>query len=116
MAQSLDSVISNRLGIDNLLCPPLRSVSWWGLVVIVAVTIAEAIRHASAANHDTFVLAALSILILACYYLFRTRVARLMKLLSVDSDGPVTTLRSVSAAGLTIAGVALWACFYGIIR
>jgi hypothetical protein len=115
MAQSLDSVLSSKIGIDNLLCPPQRSVSWWALVVITAFTIAESIRHGAPGTYETFVLASMSVLTLACYALFRIRLARLIQLSAADSENLTSHFRSTSAAALMITGMSLAACFYGIV-
>jgi hypothetical protein len=101
MNYSLDNALSNKLGIDNHLCHPLRSISWWGLVVFDMVMLAMAWRNHSGQRSDVVALTLINVAMLCMYFWLRTVVHQLATGLTNEQTDK---LRSIAARSLSIAG------------
>jgi hypothetical protein len=101
MNYSLDNALSNKLGIDNHLCHPLRSISWWGLVVFDMVIVAMVWRNHSGQRFDVVALTVINVATLFMYFWLRTVVHQLATGLTNEQAGK---LRSIAARSLSIAG------------
>jgi hypothetical protein len=101
MNLSLDSHISGKIGIDNSLCHPLRSISWWALVVIDIVAVAMAWRNHGDQRFDLVLLTLINIAMLGMFFRLRTAIYQLAAGLT---DEQTKNLRRIAEAGLSIAG------------
>lgn len=98
---SLDSYISGKLGVDNNLCHPLRSISWWGLVVTDILIVALAWRNHASQKFDVIALTLINIAMLGMYFWLRAVVYQLTAGLT---DEQTKKLRGIAARSLSIAG------------
>lgn len=105
---SFDDGFSKRLGIDNRLCPPNRSISFWGLVALAAIVLFADVQAAPTffALGD-YVLWALSILVIVSaagfYTIARIRIAQLSVLAGMDQEaGQSKRLLGVVSYALTV--------------
>jgi hypothetical protein len=98
---SFDSYVSGKLGIDNHLCHPLRSISWWGLVATDMIIVALAWRHHSHQTFDVVALTVVNVAMLCMYFWLRTVVYRLATGLTIEQ---ANKLRGIAAVSLSIAG------------
>jgi hypothetical protein len=101
MHYSLDNALSNKLGIDNHLCHPLRSVSWWGLVATDMIIVALAWRHHSHQTFDVVALTVVNVAMLCMYFWLRTVVHQLATGLTAEQ---ANKLRGIATVSLSIAG------------
>jgi len=98
---SADSYISGKLGVDNHLCHPLRSISWWALVVVDMLVLAMAWRNHSSQQFDVYSLTVINAGMLCLFFWLRTVVHQIAAGLTAEQTNK---LRAISAASLSIAG------------
>lgn len=98
---SIDSYISGKLGIDNHLCHPLRSISWWGLLAADMMIVALAWRNHSHQRWDVIALTMVNVAMLGMYFWLRTAVHQLATGLTEEQTH---RLRGIAAVSLSIAG------------
>ncbi len=119
---SFDDRVSKRLGIDNRLCPPNKSISFWGLMVLAAIVLFADIQAAQTFFAlGGYVLWALSILVIISaagfYTVGRIRIAHLSALTELDQGaGQSKRLLSVVSYALTVlAGLVFASVFLAVV-
>jgi hypothetical protein len=98
---SIDSYVSGKLGIDNHLCHPLRSISWWGLVAADMIMVAMAWRNHSHQTFDVVALTVINVAMLCMYFWLRSVAYQLAAGLTEEQTN---RLRGIAAVSLSIAG------------
>lgn len=110
MYETIDSRFSKSFGIDNDLCLPHRSISFWSLTALAVIDLLEVHRHFTHARLELII--AVTVLvpaIVAILYRAKVKVHELSKTTEPLPDA--NTLCSISRFVSILAGAALWACF-----
>ena len=103
---SLDSRISRMYGVDNDLCIPYYSVSYWAIVAMFTVDIAMLIRQGQAQFPKNLFLGALSLGALVFLTMLRGRIQQL----SISHPEISADLRKLSSWSVRITGALMMAC------
>ena len=110
MAGILDSRLSNSFGIDNDLCLPHRSFSFWSLVIVAIVDFAEIYHHYTSSRLTLYLTLSLFV-VAAMISLYQARV-KIHGLSVSQGAAPLSVqLRSLSRLVNVLSGAVLWACF-----
>jgi hypothetical protein len=104
---SLDDRMSNRLGVDNRLCPPYKSISFWGTVALAIIVLAAAMKNVAyffaSGNGTLWVL--FVILIVSAQIFYAVGRSRIADISARDIAGVKGQLRTVSYALTVLAGL-----------
>jgi hypothetical protein len=106
-----DSSMSRAYGVDNDLCVPHRSISYWALLVTGAITLLQLRRHATVNTGAAFLLLVIDAASLLLFTALRVKVSKLNVTLSDENQ--IVALRSISSCATRLTGAALFACFVG---
>jgi putative effector of murein hydrolase len=103
--ESMDTVIAERIGVDNHLGMPQHSVSYRGLAVVLLVTALEWWRYRHGNLLESLLALAVVVFAFFLFTLFRFRIHRLALLTTVEAQ--TALLRSISSLTLRITGAAV---------
>lgn len=111
MEFSVDTYISKQLGVDNHLCAPQRSISFWGLLVILTIDLLQCWRHASGHSLEMSLFAVVPVGAILLFIHYRIRLLSFLPSLRTGDD--LSDIRTLSSIALRLTGLVIFSCLLG---
>ena len=108
MYTTLDSKTAKLYGVDNELCRPYKSTSFWALMLVYALDILQFIRHITGNYYLFITLAIIASAAVILLVLIQIQIHALAR--KTDIADSLNRLRVVSIMARSVVGATLMAC------